>query len=616
MRAPRARQLSRRASTRHAALVGPEGRTSAPQLTLRAIVTGMLLAAVLAPSNIYAGLKLGWGFNMSLTSALLSYGIWQGALRRLGARPLNILENNINQTTASAGASIASSGLIAAIPALTLLTGYEWDWARLCVWTLSVSMLGVAVALVLRRPMLEGARLTFPSGFVTGTVLQQLYAEGSGAMKRVAALVVGAAIGAASRLAATLLGWAPLPLPGALHATSAALRTHGVERVTLGNLGFALDPSPLMFAVGAIIGLRAALSLVLGALVAWGVLAPIALAHGWVAPGPADPNASWFGSVVEWLLWPGVAMMVSASLTSVALSLRGLRRGLLRSPSRSPRGGRASRVVMLGALGSAGAVAVAAQVGLFGIALGAAAAGVVLTVALATVAARVTGETDITPVGAMGQLTQLCFGVLAPSGVTANLMAANVTGGAASQCADLLQDLRSGQIVGASSTYQFIAQIAGVVAGAVAGSAVYLLLIPDPSAMLMTDEWAAPAVVTWKAVAEVFARGPDGLPPFAILAMSVGGLVGVGLTMLERGLPAARARWVPSAASVGLAMVIPASYALSMGLGAVAAALAGRLAPGWSVRFVLVLAAGLIAGESITGVGLATEGAVRALFSP
>lgn len=588
----------------------------APQLTLRAILTGMVLAAILAPSNIYAGLKIGFTFNMSMTSALLSYGVWHALTRVAGGRQFNILENNINQTAASSGASIAGAGLVAAVPALSMLTGYEWTFARLCVWILSVSVLGVAVALVVRRQMLELEKLPFPSGYMTGTLLKQMYARGPEALARVAALGAGALAGGLSKLGAQLLGWAAVPLPGSYAvATTSALFTAGVRRVSLANLTFAFDPSPLMVAVGAIIGLRSGISLLVGAGLAWGVLGPLALGRGWVQPGPADPSAMWFGGLVQWMLWPGVALMVSASLTALLLSWRSVARGLLtRHAAVEPDAARISNKLVWALLVVAVVFATVTQVSLFDIVLWTAVLGVALTFFLAVVAGRVTGETDITPIGAMGKVTQLFFGAIAPGGVTANLMAANVTGGAASQCADLLQDLRTGQIVGASPRAQAVAQFFGVSAGAAVGSAVYLVLVPDPSTMLLTEEWAAPAVATWKAVAEVFAHGLDAMPPHSGTALWAGVVAGAVLTVLERRLPPAAARFVPSPASIGLAMVIPASYALSMFGGAALAALLGRLAPSFSQRFLLVIAAGVVAGESLVGVGFASVDTLGGFF--
>lgn len=595
-----------------------------PQLTVRAVLTGMVLGAVLAPANIYAGLKVGWAINMAVSSALISYGFWGTSARVIGTRPMNLLENNVNQVVASAGAMIASAGLVAAVPALTLLTGYEWSFRTLAPWTMTVSLVGIVSALLTRRQLLVVERLPFPSGVATATTLQQMYARGATAHARLKALIAAGSVAALVKSLVEVFALRALPLPG-----SFALATRqGVRTVTLSNLGFALDPSLLMVGIGVLIGPRAGLSLLLGALLAWGVLAPLVISHGLVDPGVAGATASWFGGLVNWMLWPGVTLMVAAALTSLASSWRSLlpqRRRDVRAADdarddydRAPAWARplaiAFALVVI-------ALSVILQHVLFDIDLYVSMIGTAFTFLLATVAARVTGETDITPIGAMGQVTQLFFGLIAPGNVAANLMAANVTGGAASQCGDLMQDLRSGEMLRASSTRLAIAQVLGVIVGAAAGSASYLLLVPDPRGMLLTEAWPAPAVATWKAAAEVFARGISAMPAGSGSAMAIALVIGVALALAERHLPtrsprvARFARFVPSPASLGLAFVIPASYSLSMCFGALLALFLSRSAPRFSERLLLVIAAGTMTGESLTGVAFTITQTVRSLLS-
>jgi uncharacterized oligopeptide transporter (OPT) family protein len=253
------------------------------------------------------------------------------------------------------------------------------------------------------------------------------------------------------------------------------------------------------------------------------------------------------------------------------------------------------------------AFSVALQVAFFSIAVWMAVIGVLLTFILALVAARVAGETNVTPVGAMGKVTQLAFAVLAPGSPAANLMTANVTGGAASQCADLMHDLKTGFMIGAKAKYQYVAQVCGALAGAICGSAGYLILVPDPKTQLLTDQWPAPAAASWKAVAELFMKGLDALPGGAVNGMILGGLGGIVLAVLEKVLPKRIQPFVPSPASLGLAFVIPAYNSFSMFLGALVAWALTRWVSNWATRFLIVFASGLIAGESLTGVGLALE---------
>lgn len=568
------------------------------ELTLRAIVTGLVIGAVLTPSNVYSGLKIGWSFNMSIAAGLLAFGFW-GALHRASRAPaLGLRENNINQTAASASASIVSGGLVAPIPALTILTGQALPWYWLMTWVFLVSILGVFVAAALREAMLVRERLPFPAGIATAETLREIHAKTVDAARRLRALLGAAGLAALVKLAVDLGAAAPrLALPFSLPAWP-ALRAAAPSGVSLGNLGIAFDPSLLMLGFGAIIGLRAGLSLLAGAIAGWLVLSPLALANGWAQAGAA--GAVWYEPLVTWLLWPGVTLLVVSSLTSFALTMLAWRR----------RRDDAVRVSWRNRFDWRFAIALAAVAGALTVACYAffdihplmGLLAVTLSFLLAIVACRVTGETGITPIGALGKVTQFTFGFLAPGHMAANLMTANVTGGAAGQSADLMTDLRTGLEVGATARLQLIAQSFGILVGSVVGTLVYLFLVPDPATMLMTPQWPAPAVATWKAVAEGLTHGLASLPASVIAAIAVAAPLGFALAVAEQALPPRLARLLPSAPAFGLAFVIPAWNSISLFLGAATAALLTRLAPGAASRYTLPVAAGLVAGESLMGI--------------
>jgi putative OPT family oligopeptide transporter len=570
--------------------------------TLRAVATGAVLGSMLSICNIYLGLKIGWGMNMSITAVLMAYGIWKGAAAlRWSSRSMGIGENNISQTGASAAAAIASSGLVAPIPAWTLLTGDSLPYPLLVLWVGAVGLVGVLAGIALRRQLIEVDQLPFPGGIATGQTLKEMYAQGRDAAQRVRMLLGGIGVGIVSKTTNIVAKLHAIGLPVSIPAKGATAAA-GVSSYSGLNLTIALEPSVLMVAVGALIGPRACFSMLAGGLLAWGVLFPWALDQGWATPGAQD--AGWFTQGVKWLLWPGVAMMVTASLTSFAFSWRsvvaGLRSVAGAGAEEDPRDVPRKNYMM--AFAAVLVASVAIQWALFDIPLWLATIGVLLSFLMAVVAGRVSGETNVTPVGAMGKVTQLTFGVLDPSNVSSNLMAANVTGGAASQCGDLLHDLKTGQMLGSWPRHQAVSQAVGVVAGAIVGSAAYMILIPDPKGMLLTDEWAAPAVATWKAVAEVFAQGIGAMPPGSVPAMGIAAAVGLVGAVLEKTLPKHIVKWMPSPVSVGLAFTLQVYTALAFAVGAVIAMVLERVAPDWQKRFLLVLAAGIIAGESLAGV--------------
>ena len=129
------------------------------------------------------------------------------------------------------------------------------------------------------------------------------------------------------------------------------------------------------------------------------------------------------------------------------------------------------------------------------------AVAVLLSFFLALVACRVTGETDTTPIGAMGKVTQLFFGAIHPGNTTVNLMSANITSGSAIAAADLLTDLKSGYLLGANPRKQFLAQFAGIFVGTLVTVLSFRVMVPDAS-VLGHDKFPAPSAQAWAAVAQ------------------------------------------------------------------------------------------------------------------
>ena len=562
----------------------PEHGPIQRELSLRAVVTGTLLGILLTPSNVYAGLKIGWSFNMSIIALLVGYAIWQGLARRSSqGLPWTLHESNINQTVASAAASIISGGLVAPIPAYTLLTGNQLDALPMIAWVFSVSFLGIWIAWYLRPSLLNDDGLKFPEGMATLETLLHIYNHGREAATRLKVLLGAAVLSGLVKWVDTFLWALPRWSPSA-----------HLERLT-----FTADPSLLLVGFGGIIGLRVGLTLLLGALLAWGGLAPWLLAEGLVIV-PAGSTGPQFAALVEWLLWPGVSLMVCSTLASLAIRLWALYasgRSTGAQAWRVPKPGPAAGFVL------AIALVVSLQALLFGINLWMALLTIPLAICLAAVAARVVGATGIPPIGAIGQLSQLSFGIVAPGQVPINLMSANTAGGSAGQCTDLMNDFKVGKAIGATPHKQVIAQILGIFIGSIVGVFAYLALIPDPQTMLLTEQWPAPAVATWKAVAQTLTHGLDSLSASIRWAIALGGVIGVLLGLLDSTLPAHRTRYLPSAAALGLAFVLPASVSLMMALGAVLTWLMSCRWPSLTERFAITAAAGLIAGESITGVG-------------
>ena len=224
---------------------------------------------------------------------------------------------------------------------------------------------------------------------------------------------------------------------------------------------------------------------------------------------------------------------------------------------------------------------------------------------LTLVAARATGETSVTPVGPMGKITQLAYGVLMPQNAVANLTTAGITASAGASCADLLNDLKVGYLLGANPRKQFVAQLFGVVVGTVSSTIGYFILIPDATAITGANGveplFPSPGAQQWKAVADVFRLGLANLHPLARQGIGVGLALGVVLALAEAALPRWK-KWIPSATGVGFGLMLPFSTPLSFLLGAILAEALTRANRPLAERYVLPVASGAIAGESILGV--------------
>jgi uncharacterized oligopeptide transporter (OPT) family protein len=555
------------------------------QLTARAVLAGCLIGSVVSCTNIYIGLKIGWSFGASIITAVLGFALFAVIGKRL-----SVLETNTAQTTGSAAGSMSSAaGLLAAIPAMNLL-GHEIPWPALMMWSVAVAFLGVFYAVPLRRQMVEVDKLRFPTGLATAETILAMFSEAAEAMAKAKVLVFCGLAAGLFTLASHFLPELEKP---PLHQWLPVLWLELAAGWT-----FSIYLGPSLFGAGFLIGPRVVLSLVVGAFVAWGVLGPVAQSYGWAPGDVMDYKEGPRG----WILWPGVALMVSEALTSVTMSWRTFFRAL-KFPTAIDRSVRADDSHIpnrwwIGGLAAGSVVTLVIAQTVFGIPWYLSLVAIVLSAILSTVATRSVGETDINPVGGMGKVTQLVFGGLAPGQMTTNLMAAAITGGGASQAADMMQDLKTGYLLRAAPRKQFLAQLAGICAGILFAVPVYKLL--TSAYELGGEKLPAPAALAWKAMAELLNEGLEALPPHAETAVALACGVGVLIPFLRK-IKAIQA-FVPSGLAMGIAFIIPAFYSLVMFYGLCAWWIWKMISPQSVERFNFAVASGFIAGEGLMGI--------------
>ena len=267
--------------------VSPERRI--PELTVRAVVLGTLLSVAFGMINAYLGLKVGLTTSASIPAAVLSMAVLRGILGRG-----TILENNVVQTIASAGDSLAA-GVVFTVPALIFL-GLDPSGFRIFLIAVTAGLLGILMMIPLRHELTvtEHGRLPFPEGTACATVLIA-GDRGRGAARPV---FIGIALGGAYQLAVRGLRlWGE-----SVFASIAALH----------KLSIGAELSPLFLGVGYLIGARIAAIMLAGGLLAWAVLIPTfdllsGSSAGHLLGLPGD-----LAGMDAWQIWRGQVRFVGA----------------------------------------------------------------------------------------------------------------------------------------------------------------------------------------------------------------------------------------------------------------------------------------------------------------
>ena len=586
---------------------------SMPQLTFRAIIMGSFLGGFMSLSNLYVGLKTGWALGVAITACILSFSIYRSlraVFPNFFSTEMSILENNCMQSTASSAGYSTGGTMVSAVSAYLLVTGVHIPWTVLIWWTFFLAVLGVFMAIPLKRQMINIEQLTFPSGIAAAETLRSLHSKSGAAVAKARALGLAGLFGG---ITAWFRDGKPAIIPASLNIPGS------INGIPLAKWTISFEMSAIMIAAGAIIGLKVTSSMLLGASVNYAVLAP------WMVKlGALDPEKLGFRGIVAWSTWTGAAIMVSSALLAFAFQWRVVLRAfgeltkMFAGPKKSAgkEGDALSKIEVPGSWFLSGTVlsgmgCIAILYYFFGTSIWMGIVAVIMTFFLGVVACRATGESDITPTGALGKVTQLAFGIIAPSNITTNLMTASVTAGAAGSAADLLNDLKSGYLLGANPRKQFLAQFFGVFAGVIVVVPAFYLLVPT-AASLGTDQWPAPSAQVWAAVAKLLANGFNALHPTARSGILIGTAIGLGITIIEKFIPRTR-RFMPSAMGLGLGMVIPFFNSLSMFIGALIALVIEKKWKQIADNYVVAVSSGIIAGESLIGILVALLGATGVL---
>lgn len=557
--------------------------------TLRSVGLGLLIGTLMCFSNMYFGLQTGWISMMSLQSSLLGFAIFK-PFQPMLKHKFGPIENVVLQTTAVATATMPlAAGFVGVIPAMELMTPSDnpdggavvLSGRQLILWSLAVAFFGVFFAIPLRKETIIREKLKFPSGTATAQMISLLHqrpdpttAEGaeSSSLRRRRRVVSGGGgqenhpllrqsdeeqvrtytpspPSTPEPLATAVdfeYSW-KLKLQGLIGSFSISsfytLMTYFVPAInalpifnwiTFNLIDFRswewyFTPSFSYIGQGIIMGLPTTLSMLLGCVVGWGVLSPLAFYSGW-APGPVD---DWKTGSKGWILWISLGVMIAESIVSLCVVfVRAIVKSYRQRVSASanhgdgyvlreedeeeeedaPESQRVSTVVtVLGLILSTVSCIYLVRV-VFGpdvLPAGMTLLAIVVAMFLSILGVRALGETDLNPVSGIGKISQIFFSGIMPGGILANLIAGGIAEAGAQQAGDLMQDLKTGHLLGASPKAQFFGQMIGSFASVFIASGAYLLYrtvysIPGP-------EFPVPTAQVWLDMSRLVNGHP--LPP-------------------------------------------------------------------------------------------------------
>jgi OPT family oligopeptide transporter len=556
-------------------------RAAQPQnFTLRGVLVGLAIGVVICFSNMYFGLQTGWVSGMSMPSALIGFAYFKVVARTLKL-PFTPVENVLVQSVAgSVGTMPLGCGFVGVIPALNYLLTEEENgplnislW-RLIIWSLGICFFGVVFAVPLRKEMIIREKLKFPSGTATALLIRVLHGDeksktmvarennddqSEGEEEAEGLLQSSSTQREAHDLRPSLddqvegqeqdediasqgewksqIRLLVISFAGSALYTVMSYFVPQLHNIPIFGLPLAtkwlwtLNPSPAYVGQGIIMGPATTLHMLLGAIIGWGVLSPLAKHKGW-APGPVS---DWTNGSKGWIVWISLAIMLVDSLVSLGwLVLRPLigitklyfptvketfqshtwrelftlnitqkqhytqlnsgttegpitaiKRHLAegQEPDAPPEHLISNRTTSIGLFASLVLCVIAVHISFPDtIPLRLTLLALVLALFLSVMGVRALGETDLNPVSGISKLTQLIFALVTPTtgpaaknAVIINLVAGAISESAALQAGDLLQDLKCGHLLGAAPSAQFYGQIIGSAVGAVLSALVYKL---------------------------------------------------------------------------------------------------------------------------------------------
>lgn len=532
---------------------------------------------------------------------------------------------------------------------------------ELIVWSMGLGLFGVFFAIPLRKQVIVKEKLPFPSGSATATLISVLHGteiyesdmeeeeeditkntNGSPLQQQTSTTQLIESTDYSSNMrsltytflvssAYTLISFFfPILKKVPIFGTSASK-----------DYMWDFQPSPAYIGQGIIMGLPTVSYMLFGAIFGWGILAPLSKYMKW-APGPID---DWVSGGQGWILWVSLSIMVADSLVSfIVLSVKSVQDFIVDYRSRQEsytqalelqqslineaenrgsgdgdnnkpilNGGSleipkqfliSNKVALIGTLGSTILCVVTMRI-IFGklIPIYASLTAIILAMLFSVLATRTLGVSDINPVSGIGKLSQLIFAFIIPSNhpakILINLISGGVAEAGAQQAGDLMQDLKTGHLIGASPKAQFIAQIIGTIFSVFLSSIMYQIYMAVYT--IPSETFRIPTAVIWIDCSRLVTG--EGLPPKAMEFAIVFGVIFAIISLLKNTMPPTSKYYpylvyLPNGVAVGVGIYNTPNFTLARFIG-------GLIAYNWhnisnrGKTSMIIFSSGLVLGEGL-----------------